>query len=239
MAKSPAHRFGQIIGDLLEETLIRYCRPIATEYDMYLDYKHPRPVRQNKNEVIWTDINKNDHKLDIVIECEGSDSKIGKPKAFIEVAWRRYTKHSKNKAQEISAAIKPLVRRYSEFSPFYGAVLAGEFTQNALNQMKSEGFKLLYFSMEAIEYAFASQGVNVHWDEGTSEDELQDRVDQLEALADHQLQSIGDYLINNNQAQWNIFFKLLEECVRKKNRAYFYHCIIWKFEGILQRSRGL
>ena len=146
MAKSPAHRFGQIIGNLLEETLIRYCRPIAAQCGMYLDYKHERPARGNRNEVIWTDINGNAHKLDIVMEQNGTEAALGKPLAFIEIAWRRYTKHSKNKAQEISAAILPLVKRYSDTGPFYGAVLAGEFTENSLCQMRSEGFRLLYFS---------------------------------------------------------------------------------------------
>lgn len=205
MAKSPAHRFGQIIGDLLEHTLIRYCAPIAAEYGMYLDYKHARPARNHQSEVRWKDINGNTHKLDIVIEANGSETKTGRPRAFIEMAWRRYTKHSKNKAQEISAAIRPLVSRYSELSPFYGAVLAGEFTQNSLNQMRSEGFTLLYFSLDAIEDAFASQGIDAHWDEDTAEQELQHRVDQLEALPEEDLQSIGDYLMERNGSQWEEF----------------------------------
>ena len=146
MAKSPAHRFGQIIGDLLEYTLIRYCQPIAKEYGMYLDYKHSRPARNNQNEVRWTDINGNTHKLDIVIEYGGSEIKTGNPRAFIEMAWRRYTKHSKNKAQEISAAIQPLVSRYSEYGPFYGAVLAGEFTENSLIQKKH--CKIVLYSLK-------------------------------------------------------------------------------------------
>ncbi len=215
MAKSPAHRFGQIIGDLLECTLIRYCQPIAKEYNMYLDYKHPRLARNNQNEVRWTDINGNTHKLDIVIEYGGSETKTGKPRAFIEMAWRRYTKHSKNKAQEISAAITPLVSRYSECGPFYGAVLAGEFTENSLNQMRSEGFRLLYFSIHVIEAAFASQGINAHWDEDTSEDELQNRVEQLEALTEAQLQQIGDYLIQNNAEQWKIFSKYIRAALER------------------------
>ncbi len=122
--------------------------------------------------VKWKDINGNTHKLDIVIECEGSEIKLGKPRTFIEITWHRYTKHSKNKVQEISAAIKPLVSRYSESSPFYGAVLAGEFTTNSMNHMKSEGFQLLYFPINAIEKAFASHGLNVHWNENTSEQEF-------------------------------------------------------------------
>lgn len=215
MAKSPAHRFGQIIGNLLEETLIRYCQPIAEENDMYLDYKHSRIARNNQSEVRWTDINGNTHKLDIVMESEGSEECIGKPRAFIEMAWRRYTKHSKNKAQEISAAIKPLVGRYSEFNPFYGVVLAGEFTENSLNQMKSEGFKILYFSMRAIEEAFASQNIYIHWEEDTSEQELQDKVDQFERLSDKQQQLIGDYLMSHNKEQWEIFLQCLQNALKR------------------------
>lgn len=48
MAESSAHRFGQMIGDIFERTIIRYCQSIADEYDMYLDYKHPRPARNNQ-----------------------------------------------------------------------------------------------------------------------------------------------------------------------------------------------
>lgn len=216
MAKSPAHRFGQIIGDLLEDTLIKYCRPIANEYGLFLDYKHPRDARNGQNEVRWTDINGNTHKLDIVIEQDGNEQKFGKPRAFIEMAWRRYTKHSKNKAQEISAAIKPLVAKYNESSPFYGAVLAGEFTENSLNQMKSEGFQILYFSMEAIEYAFAIEGINAHWDEDTSEEDLQDRVEQVEALTSEQLEHIGQELMTQNEEDWNTFVRCLRSSIERK-----------------------
>ena len=73
---------------------------------------------------------------------------------------------------DISGAIKPLLRRYSESITFYGAFLAGEFTTNSMNHMKSEGFQLLYFPINAIEKAFASHGLNVHWNENTSEQEF-------------------------------------------------------------------
>lgn len=215
MAESPAHRFGQMIGDIFERTIIRYCQSIADEYDMYLDYKHPRPARNNQKDVKWTDMNGNIHKLDIVIEEGGSETKTGAPRAFIEMAWRRYTKYSKNKAQEISAAIKPLVSRYSEHAPFYGAVLAGEFTENSLNQMRTEGFKLLYFSINAVEEAFGSQGIDAHWDEGTSEEELINRIEQLEALTETQLQQIGDYLINNNAENWKTFSTYIRNALER------------------------
>lgn len=216
MAKSPAHRFGQLIGDLLENTLIRYCQPVAAEYGMYLDYRHPRPARKNQKDVKWKDINGNTHKLDIVIESDGTEWQIGQPKAFIEMAWRRYTKHSKNKAQEISDAIKPLVSRYSESAPFYGAVLASVFTESSLHQMRSEGFKLLYFSIQTIENAFASQGIHIHWDEDTPESDLQAKADQLENLSRQQWQMIGDHLMSENQAQWQTFLQCLRNALERR-----------------------
>lgn len=235
MAKSPAHRFGQLIGNLLESTLIRYCGPIAAEYGMYLDYRHPRAARNNKNEVKWTDINGNTHKLDIVIECDGSETECGSPRAFIEMAWRRYTKHSKNKAQEISAAIKPLISRYSETAPFYGAVLAGEFTESSLNQMRSEGFRLLYFSIEAIENAFASQGVHSHWDEDTSEEELQSKIEQMEALSKEQLQLIGDSLILHSEEQWLDF----QQCLRNALERMIESILITSLFGVSKKFSNI
>jgi DNA-binding transcriptional MerR regulator len=216
MAKSPAHRFGQIIGDLLELTIINYCRPIAEEYGMYLDYKHKRPARNGRKEVIWADVNENKHKLDIVIEEKGSEFVMGHPRAFIEMAWRRYTKHSKNKAQEISGAIKPLISRYNIYLPFFGAVLAGDFTDNSLRQLKSEGFRILYFSMAEIEKAFATQGIDAHWEEDTPEEELQKRVEQYEALTQEQTDVIAKALLDNNQSQLTAFCDGLRDALQSK-----------------------
>ena len=144
MAQSPAHKFGQIIGNLLEAViyplLLKYCN----KKTLYLDKVGLRLARQGKK-VSWTDKYGNVHDLDFVIEKNGTDKKIGKPVAFIESAWRRYTKHSRNKAQEIQGAILPLAETYSESNPFLGAILAGVFTEGALNQLKSHGFSVLYF----------------------------------------------------------------------------------------------
>lgn len=209
MAKSPAHRFGQIIGDILEDTLYEYCLTIANNHNLYLDHKHARPAREDRKEVRWDDINGNTHKLDLVMEKDGSEESFGAPKAFIEVAWRRYTKHAKAKAQEISAAVKPLVAKYYESSPFFGAVLAGEFTETSLDQMRSEGFEVLYFSTSIIEDAYAAKGVDAHWDESTPEEELQSRVEQMENMSDEDKKAIGHMLMETNKEQWDRFVEKL------------------------------
>src|SRR5438876_12260840 len=127
MAESPAHKFGQVIGEVLEAAVEPLLGGFAEEHNLYLDKKGVRPARSG-NRVSWTDAHGNTHDLDYVLERNGSDTKIGKPVAFIETAWRRYTKHSRNKAQEIQGAIIPLIEKHRNHCPFIGVVLAGVFT---------------------------------------------------------------------------------------------------------------
>ncbi|MBI3320276.1 MAG: hypothetical protein HYZ89_06810 [Candidatus Omnitrophica bacterium] len=146
MAKSPAHRWGQIIGDVLEEAFRPVFQQVADAHGLYFDYKRKRPARSGLT-VSWTDQYGNAHLLDYVLERGGTEATLGLPVAFIETAFRRYTKHSRNKAQEIEGAIVPLGDTYSYLHPFRGAILAGEFTGNSLTQLRSRGFDIIYRSV--------------------------------------------------------------------------------------------
>jgi hypothetical protein len=97
MAKSPSHKWGQIIGDFLEEVFSAQLAKFARKHKLYLDTKGERPARKGKK-VSWVDSFENTHDLDFVLERNGTKNRIGEPVAFIESAWRRYTKHSRNKA---------------------------------------------------------------------------------------------------------------------------------------------
>jgi hypothetical protein len=150
MAQSPSHKFGQIIGDLLEAAVFHWLQTIASDFGLYLDYKHLRPAREERRTVSWKDSKGNQHDLDYVLEQVGSEQTIGRPKAFIETAWRRYTKHSRNKVQEIQGAIGPLAETYADCHPFLGVVLAGEFTSGSLNQLRSHGFQIVHYPYESV-----------------------------------------------------------------------------------------
>lgn len=114
MAESPSHKFGQIIGNLLEEVIQPFLDDFARSHNLYLDYQNNlRPARSGKK-VTWKDSYGNTHDLDYVLERNGTPDTVGTPVAFIEVAWRRYTKHSRNKAQEIQGAILPLAERFQD-----------------------------------------------------------------------------------------------------------------------------
>lgn len=221
MARSPAHRLGQIIGDELERAIHKPLQEIAEEFGLYLDYKHPRRARGGKSKVAWTDSRGNVHDLDYVLEEGGSEETLGRPRAFIESAWRRYTKHSRNKAQEIQGAIAPLAETYHDCHPFLGAVLAGVFTEGSLAQFRSHGFSLVYCPYENIVQAFASTGVDVSTDESTGEVELQRKVDALDGLADAQGERVTAEIRRLHGDQFDVFFNKLRACLDRSIKHVF------------------
>lgn len=182
MAQSPAHRFGQIIGQVLEEAILPVLQRFAREHHLYLDRKGPRPCRKGRK-CSWVDLNGNFHDLDFVLERGGTPNHVGMPAAFIETAWRRYTKHSRNKAQEIQGALEPLAETYRMAGPFKGAILAGVFTDGALRQLRSLGFTVLYFRYESVVTVCRQFGIDASSDEETLDSEFQVKVDAYERLS--------------------------------------------------------
>ena len=216
MALSPSHRLGQMIGDELEFALRRPLLTIAKEHGLYLDYKGVRPVRGRKKKVAWKDRYGNTHDLDYVLEDGGSEHALGYPKAFIETAWRRYTKHSRNKAQEIQGAITPLSETYQSHRPFLGAVLAGDFTEGSLDQLRSHNFNLAYCTYETVIEAFASEGIDISSDEDTSQAELQTKVNAFECLTLDQRHRIWDQLLKLRADQFTSFFDSLRISLNRR-----------------------
>jgi len=186
MPASPSHQLGETIGSLFEETIILFLSQNLIQNGYYVDYRHPRKARNGELDVVKCDINGNKHKLDIVIEANGTEEIMGHPKAFIEVAWRRYTKHSKNKVQEISGAIQPIIKAAGKDLPFYGAILSGNFSQNSINQLISEGFHVLHFTYCEMQEAFNTIGCNIIWEENSGRDYIQTLANQLASLTDDQ-----------------------------------------------------
>ena len=235
MAQSPAHRLGQIIGDQLELAVRQPLEEIAEEFDLYLDYKHPRRARNGRKKVSWKDSQGNTHDLDYVLEEGGSEKALGRPRAFIETAWRRYTKHSRNKAQEIQGAITPLAKTYQNSHPFLGAVLAGVFTEGSLAQFRSHDFSLAYCPYETIVRAFATEGVDVSSEENSPELELQDKVAAFEQLNEDSKRKIAGKIRQFHSEQFDRFFQDLRSCLNRRVECVFVLALsgkAYRFESI-------
>jgi hypothetical protein len=215
VALAPGHRLGQIIGEMFELAVEPPLAAFCAEHDLYLDGKRARAARSGVK-VTWHDDLGNKHDLDHVIERGGTEDEIGIPAAFIETAWRRYTKHSKNKAQEMQAAVLPVLAKWSHVKPFAGVMLAGEFTSNSLTQLESNGFAVLHIPYATIIEVFAEFEIDVNYDEGTPDAHLQAQIDRYEALTTVGKTSIGAALRRSANDEIAGFVASLSEAILRR-----------------------
>jgi hypothetical protein len=215
MAEAAGHRFGQAIGEFCESALAPLLRDFAKKHGLYLDTTGPRPARSGKK-LRWLDSYGNAHDLDFVLERGGTPEKIGTPVAFIESAWRRYTKHSKNKAQEIQGAVLPIADRHRFSAPMLGCVLAGEYTAGALKQLQSHGFKVLFFSYDVIRTAFQAVGVDAQFDEATPDHILKKKMQKWSAVSVKEKVSLREKLLELNRHNVQEFMTHLERAVERQ-----------------------
>lgn len=211
MAISFAHQFGEFLGKFFEQAMKKPVQRTAKQYGLYFDSYGYRKTR-NKEKLTWEDIHGSHHDLDYVIEDGGTEDTVGTPVAFIELAWRRYTKHSKNKVQEIEAAIDPIYEKYRIEDPFKGVILCGDFTQNSLTQLHDDRFHVLHISYSSLVEAFKKYGVDIYYDENTTEEWLASKMEELNNLEQNggeTLANIAKQLILDNKPDIDKFLKEL------------------------------
>lgn len=213
MAASHSHILGEMIGNFFEDVMKSPIKELCKKYNVYLDTFGPRPARSTLK-VTWDDINGSQHDLDYVIERNGTDDNIGKPIAFIELAWRRYTKHSKNKVQEITGAVIPITQKYHESAPFMGAILSGVFTEPSLAQLTNQGFHVLYIPFDKVVESFKKFDLNIYFDEDTEEERLAEIVSDWEKSK--RIDDIKADFINSNKDEINKFLLSLEASIKKQ-----------------------
>lgn len=216
MARSPSHALGQIIGYAIEQAFYEMLRPIAEDFSLYLDRQGSRPAREKKRKVTWIDDRKNKHDLDFVLERYGSEEVVGTPAAFIESAWRRYTKHSVNKAGEIANALVPLRRTYRYHRPFLGALVAGEWTQGGIAQMESQGISVLHLPVSTLAEAFATEGVDMAFDEETPDRLMAAQVTRWNDIGTDGQRRVIDALRKGAASEFKTFIEHLREHLSRK-----------------------
>jgi hypothetical protein len=193
-------------------------REFADKHGLYLDKKGERPARRGKK-LTWIDSYGFGHDLDYVLERGGKPDKIGTPVAFIESAWRRYTKHSKNKAQEITGAVLPIANKHSFSAPMLGCILIGDYTAPAMKQLEGIGFRVLYLDYASVREAFQSVGIDAYFDKDTPEDVHIERKKRWDALSKEEQQGVWTLLIERNEGHLRDFMMHLERAVRRQITA--------------------
>jgi hypothetical protein len=204
-----------MIGDALESGIRPLLAEFAHKHGLYLDVKGGRPCRKGKR-CSWVDLHGNSHDLDFVLERGGTAEKFGMPAAFIETAWRRYTKHSRNKAQEIQGALEPLAETYRNVGPFKGVILAGVFTSGALAQLRSLGFTVVYFPYDSVVTVFRMFGIDAAYDETTSDAHFERKIKTYHRLSKTKKLRLAAALIEAQQSQVDEFLGTLAKTVARQ-----------------------
>lgn len=213
---SPGHKLGQIIGnffqDFFADDLIAFCG----QHGFYCDRSGPRPaVRGSATKVSWTDNKGNKHDLDYVVERGGSYEKVGEPVAFIELAWRRYTKHSRNKTGELEGALLPLRESYQSCR-FLGAILAGEYTDGGKNQLTSHGITVLHVPFQALAECFRTKGIELDYPEKAGAELKRSVLRQLDALSGRDMNDVRHCLREAIEEEYSTFKRMLERTLLRK-----------------------
>lgn len=216
MAQAPGHKLGQTIGNYCEAAVEPLLKEVAEKHGLFLDKKGSRPARKKAKKVRWIDKYGSFHDLDYVLERGGTSEKVGTPVAFIEPAWRRYTKHSKAKAQEIQGAILPIAERHSFSAPFLGCVLVGEYTSSAIEQLKGLGFHTLYFQLDTVVEACKSVGVDWSFDEDTPDEVIAEKQRQWQNLPPETKAQVWQKLLELNAASVQEFKDALEAAIMRQ-----------------------
>ena len=215
MAEAAGHKFGQFIGQYCEAAVEPLLKECADKHALFLDKKGLRPARTGKK-LRWVDSFGNGHDLDYVLERGGTPQRIGTPVAFIESAWRRYTKHSKNKAQEIQGAVLPIAEKHRFSAPMLGCILAGDYTGAALGQLRSVGFRVLYFPYDIVIQAFALAGIDVRIDESNPEDDFDKRLHQWAKVSKPRKLRVWKKMLELNKANVQEFMTHLDRTIVRR-----------------------
>lgn len=228
MAEAPGHLLGQLIGDVLERATKPVLQALASKHDLYLDSKGVRPGVRGGRLVSLTDADGNKHDLDFVIERGGTSEISGQYAAFVECAWRRFTKHSKAKAQEIQGAVLPLVAKWSNVGPIPAAVVAGRWTRPSIKQLESCGFVILQLDFDLTVEVFNQFGVNIKGPEDVQSDKIPDsfwaeQVHALRNLSDPDFENLATGLRATNEEDFASFAGDLEARIIRTVAAVRFH----------------
>jgi len=105
----------------------------------------------------------------------------------------------------------PIFERYWQEYPFLGAIIAGEFTPDALQQLRTQNFNIVYIQYDKIVKAFGKHGIFINFDERTSEDDYVEAVRAVEQLSEDEWKEIISEVYGSAQAEFQAFFEKLRE----------------------------
>jgi hypothetical protein len=109
-----------------------------------------------------------------------------------------------------------LAETYKNARPFIGVILAGVFTDGALNQLRSLGFCVLYFSYDTVVAAFKDYGVDASFNEDTPDAAFRKKADAYDAMSAAKRSGLARGLLRKQKGDVEQFVEALEKVVSRQ-----------------------
>ncbi|MFO1256017.1 MAG: hypothetical protein U1E37_10155 [Sphingomonadaceae bacterium] len=247
MADAPGHLLGQLIGGVLEIATEPVLQSLCDAHELFLDKKGARPGVRSGHLLSLLDNDGNKHDLDFVIERATRDGRPGHYAAFIECAWRRFTKHSKAKAQEIQGAVLPLIGKWATVGPVPAAVIAGRWSRPSAKQLESFGFVVLQLDFTTTVDCFRSFGVDIEGPTDKADDKVPDafwqvQVEAFRKLNESEVADLAASLRNALKEDFDSFATELENRVIRTVQIVIFHPVhgrTFEFETLEAAIRAI
>jgi hypothetical protein len=115
--------------------------------------------------------------------------------------------------------VLPIADKHVFSAPMLGCILAGVYTAGALEQLKSVGFRVLYFPYDSVVEAFRSVGVDARFDESTPDAEFGKKMKQWAKVPHGKRGLVWKRLLELNARNVQEFMTHLERTVRRQITA--------------------
>lgn len=131
------------------------------------------------------------------------------------MAWRRYTKQSRNKTGEIEGALLPLKDTYPTCR-FLGAIVAGEYTDGGKRQLESHGIVVFHIPFDQFARCFRKQGVELSYPESATSEQKLAPIRQWEALSPRKVVALRSCIEKAITHGYSAFRNSLQEALLRR-----------------------
>jgi hypothetical protein len=116
--------------------------------------------------------------------------------------------------------VDPICEKYPLLKPFKGAVLSGQFTENAMTQLKNDGFHVLYIPFAKMVEAFRKYGLDIDCNEKTKESEFREKYSAVSKQSNKPLlEGVRQEILQQCMPEINRFVADLTSAYNKKIRS--------------------
>lgn len=196
--KDPTSALGEALGDLMEERIGEILKKSGSKHGCFVDTHGKRKGVRERKTLKLEDAWGISHGLDFVVEDSEEEAVAGNPLAVIESKFLKDAKHNWDKGSRLAVAHYNLERTYPTLNKSV-AVLAGIWTDNSLDMIRSFGVDIIRVKKKEWIKATKEFGINIEW--GKEMDVARKSWDKFCNLSQNETEELKEKLVEPVEKQ--------------------------------------